>query len=375
MKLKHQIAYVLAVALVLTLAGAEVFGQDEQVSKETIEKLIVQLSDNNWHVREEAQKRLALIGAPVAPFLKEPSQSAIFEVRFRAKEILQGIRFVAPDNAAAVEKAIKEFDPKADKDKLWRLLITLRRIKNVRFYLLERMLKAKGEEREKVASLLARLEYGTSGRRIDGNVSYAADILLSLVRDELVGAELRLRTLRTLKRLDDKDSVASLMDWLYKEEREADIEAPVVSTLESLTGQPKESDGEDKKARLKTWWSENANKPEFVVGRKHLEIRRKFEEKEAQQEPPFLGVAKDQDHPDLGGAHVLYPVEKSGAGKAGVQSGDVIVEFDGRPVDNWDDMVYGLKRSRIGQKILLKVRRGEKEIELQAVLTRRLEGE
>jgi S1-C subfamily serine protease len=90
---------------------------------------------------------------------------------------------------------------------------------------------------------------------------------------------------------------------------------------------------------------------------------------------PFLGVAKDQDFPDMGGAHVLYPVESSGAGKAGIQAGDVIIEFDGRPVDNWNDMVFGLQRSRVGDKALLKVRRGAKELELEATLTRRMEGQ
>ena len=365
----------LTILLAVSLVCAGVFGQEEQVSKESIRKLIEQLSDSNWHVRERAQKQLAVIGPPVAPYLKEATKSAFFEVRFRAKEILKGIRFVEPEKAAEVDKYIKEFDPKEDKDKLHRLLVALRRIKNIRFYLLKKMLDAKGEMREKLASLLARVEYRTSGRRIDGNVSYASDLLLSLVRDELVTRDLKLRALRGLARLSDNDSVASLIDWLKKEEREEGIENQIIATLESLTGQPKECAGGDRRARLITWWAKAAEKPEFETGRKHLEIRKKFEAKESQRETPFLGVAKDQEIPDLGGAHVLYPVGNSGAKKGGVHSGDVIVEFDGRPVDNWDDMVYGLQRSHIGDKVFLKVKRNEKELELQVELTRRIEGQ
>jgi hypothetical protein len=366
---------ILAVFLASLAGGAGVLGQDEQVNRESIEKLVKQLSDDDWHVRERAQKRLAVLGPPVAPYLKKPAESACFEVRFRARAILRGIRFVAPEKAAVIDKCIKEYEPGGDKEKLWKLVVTLRRIKNIRFYLLERMLDAKEKDREKIASLLARVEYRASGWRIDGAISYATDILLSLVRDELVGSELKVRALRGLTRLADKDSIASLMDWLNNEERDLGMETEVITTLESLTGQPEKNPSEDRKVRLANWWSQAAGKPEFATGLKHLEVRKKLEERESQRETPFLGVAKDQEQPDLGGAHVLYPVEGSGAKKADVHSGDVILEFDGRSVDNWDDMVYGLQRSRIGDKVLLKVRRNQKELELQAELTRRIEGQ
>lgn len=366
---------VLAAALLVLLSSPGVFGQDGAVSEQSIRQLVGQLADGDWHVRQKAQKQLALIGAPVAPFLEESAQSAIFEVRFRAREILRGIRFVTPGDSAAIEKCISEFDPEADKDKQLKLVIALRRIKNIRFYLLEKMLGAKGQEREKIASLLARVEYRISGRRIDSGISYATDILLSLVRDELVGADLRLRALRGLMRLADNDSAASLVDWLGGEERDEDLADAALRALEKLAGQKGAGDNGDRKAKIMAWWSEVSAKTEFAAGCKHLELRKKLEAKEAEQEVPFLGVAKDQDFPDMGGAHVLYPVEESGAGKAGVQAGDVIIEFDGRPVDNWDDMVFGLQRSRIGDKALLKVRRGGKEVELQATLTRRTEGQ
>jgi S1-C subfamily serine protease len=118
-----------------------------------------------------------------------------------------------------------------------------------------------------------------------------------------------------------------------------------------------------------------AKEPEYQDAVKHLEVRKEYEEKESENSIPFLGVVKDESYPDMGGAHVERPWPGSGALTAGVEAGDVIVEFDGRPVDAWSDMVHGIRRSYAGQKILLKVIRGGKPLELEAVLSKRPEDE
>jgi S1-C subfamily serine protease len=118
-------------------------------------------------------------------------------------------------------------------------------------------------------------------------------------------------------------------------------------------------------------WEEASRKPEYENSLSHLAVRTAFEEAERSEEIAFLGVVKDQTFYDNGGAHVERAWPDSGAEKGGVRAGDVIVEIDGRQVDGWDDLVYGIRRGREGQKILLKVLRDVGEVELEVVLSKR----
>jgi hypothetical protein len=357
----------------VTLLVAGAYGQQE-VDTETIKQLVAQLSSGDWRVREKAQKQLVLVGKPAVPYLRPLAQDPVFEVRFRVKEILSHIRVVSPEDAAVIEKCLKEYDPGGDKDKTWRLTIKLRRLKNVRFHLIDRIVKAAAQEREKIASLLACVEYRVEGRRVDKDISCSTDILLSMARDKLLGSALRLRTLRALTLLKDRDGTAVLADILQRET--GSLASRAAEALEAVRGEkPEKKDADKQREGLLSWWSKAARESEYEKAVEHLKRRKEFEEKEASEKISFLGVVKDASLPDGGGAHVERPWPDSGAMKAGVEAGDIIVEFDGWPVRNWGDMVHGIRRSRPGQKVLLKVLRGGREIELEAVLSKRPENQ
>jgi len=53
-----------------------------------VEELVKQLSDEDWHIRENATRRLLKIGLPVLPFIKKALGSGDEEVRYRAERIL-----------------------------------------------------------------------------------------------------------------------------------------------------------------------------------------------------------------------------------------------------------------------------------------------
>jgi len=59
--------------------------------KAGIARLIKQLGDETWDVREAAQKRLLKIGKPAVPALKAAAQSKDLEVATRAKAILKKV--------------------------------------------------------------------------------------------------------------------------------------------------------------------------------------------------------------------------------------------------------------------------------------------
>jgi S1-C subfamily serine protease len=54
----------------------------------------------------------------------------------------------------------------------------------------------------------------------------------------------------------------------------------------------------------------------------------------------------------------------SPADKGGLKGGDVIVEFAGQKIANIYDYTYAIDAAKIGQPILVKVRRGEEVVEL-----------
>jgi putative serine protease PepD len=57
------------------------------------------------------------------------------------------------------------------------------------------------------------------------------------------------------------------------------------------------------------------------------------------------------------------------AGKAGVKPGDVIVEFDGRPVNDPDNLVVAIRAKNVGDRVTMKVRRGSQTITVTMTLT------
>jgi S1-C subfamily serine protease len=63
--------------------------------------------------------------------------------------------------------------------------------------------------------------------------------------------------------------------------------------------------------------------------------------------------------------------EGSPAGKAGLKAGDIMTEFDGKPIQNLYDFTYALRARKPGDEVKVKVTRDGKPLEVTVVLTRR----
>jgi hypothetical protein len=61
----------------------------------------------------------------------------------------------------------------------------------------------------------------------------------------------------------------------------------------------------------------------------------------------------------------------SPAAKAGFKGGDILVEFDGKPIQNLYDFTYALRAKKPGQEVLVKVLRAGQPIEAKVLLTER----
>jgi hypothetical protein len=61
----------------------------------------------------------------------------------------------------------------------------------------------------------------------------------------------------------------------------------------------------------------------------------------------------------------------SPAAKAGLKAGDILTQFDGKPIQNLYDFTYALRASHPGQEVLVKVLRGTESIEAKVLLTER----
>jgi len=98
----------------------------------------------------------------------------------------------------------------------------------------------------------------------------------------------------------------------------------------------------------------------------------------------FLGVTVQRVTPDLaksfgltgaGGALVADVTAGSPAEVAGLKRGDVIVEFDGRPVARMDELPRAVAATPVGRKIPITVMRDGKRVTLDATITRLAEEE
>jgi len=63
--------------------------------------------------------------------------------------------------------------------------------------------------------------------------------------------------------------------------------------------------------------------------------------------------------------------EGSPAAKAGLKAGDVMVEFDGKKIENLYDFTYALQAKKVGDEVMVKVLRDEKPVEAKVTLARR----
>jgi len=63
--------------------------------------------------------------------------------------------------------------------------------------------------------------------------------------------------------------------------------------------------------------------------------------------------------------------EGSPAAKAGLKAGDILVQFDGKPIQNLYDFTYALRAKNPGDEVLVKVMRGNEAVETKVLLTKR----
>jgi hypothetical protein len=109
------------------------------------------------------------------------------------------------------------------------------------------------------------------------------------------------------------------------------------------------------------------NRPEFV----HV----------APQTPPMGGTSGSGygpwfgSIPDFGegikGVKFADVREGSPAAKAGFKAGDVMIEFDGKKIDNLYDFTYALQAKKPGDEVLVKVLRDNQPVEAKVLLTKR----
>jgi S1-C subfamily serine protease len=88
---------------------------------------------------------------------------------------------------------------------------------------------------------------------------------------------------------------------------------------------------------------------------------------EAEPRRPFLGVGPEPNSKKEG-VEIASVTPGSAADKAGMKVRDVIVEFEGRKIAQFDDLRAEILRKSTGDRVKVKVQRGEDEMELECVL-------
>jgi S1-C subfamily serine protease len=92
-------------------------------------------------------------------------------------------------------------------------------------------------------------------------------------------------------------------------------------------------------------------------------------EAEDRASEPFLGFGFEPGFE--GGVRVNYVIAGSPADAAGLEGLDVIVRVDGKNVANLEAFRGSIREKKVGDRVVLTVRRGARELRLDAVLGRR----
>lgn len=88
---------------------------------------------------------------------------------------------------------------------------------------------------------------------------------------------------------------------------------------------------------------------------------------------PFIGVIGQSVTRELAqqenltvdeGAYVAEVAKDSGASKADVKTGDVIVAVEGKPIRSMDDLILQVRRKKIGDEVRLSIVRGSQKVEV-----------
>ena len=85
---------------------------------------------------------------------------------------------------------------------------------------------------------------------------------------------------------------------------------------------------------------------------------------------PYFGSIPDFGSPPHG-VRFSDVHEGSPAGKAGLKAGDILVEFDGKPIENLYDFTYALRQHKPGDKVQVKVLRDGATVVADVLLTKR----
>ena len=86
-----------------------------------IARLIQQLGDGRYAVREEATRKLAEIGAAAVPALRQAARSDDPEIRIRARRLLQTVEHPTPEQLAQRRRSIREAFQAGDYPRMIRL--------------------------------------------------------------------------------------------------------------------------------------------------------------------------------------------------------------------------------------------------------------
>jgi S1-C subfamily serine protease len=81
----------------------------------------------------------------------------------------------------------------------------------------------------------------------------------------------------------------------------------------------------------------------------------------------FLGTVPDYAQTDIRGVKLSGVAPQGPADSAGLRGGDVIVEVDGRPIENLYDYTFALEALRVGEPATIVVERQEERIPLEVV--------
>ncbi len=76
---------------------------------------------------------------------------------------------------------------------------------------------------------------------------------------------------------------------------------------------------------------------------------------------PYLGVSIDND---TEGIRVLSVAPGSGAEDAGIMSGDIITQIEGKPVDSMEQLITAVREKQIGDTVSISLIRDEQQLEL-----------
>ena len=86
---------------------------------------------------------------------------------------------------------------------------------------------------------------------------------------------------------------------------------------------------------------------------------------------PKIGI-KAQDAEDGTGVNILEVEDSSAAFKAGLKKGDVILQFDGKPVNSTNELIEDLQEARKKPSVKVKIQRGATTQEIELKIPKRL---